>query len=188
MYEIRIHGRGGQGAVTAVNILAKAAYYCGLWPRAFPLYGPERRGAPVAAYLRLDHQPVRLKCLIDQPDLVAVIDPKLAGSPSMLSGLKEGGILLLNSAEPSLAPKLTGPVSRLATVNATQIAKEILGRPITNTVMLGAFARVYEPITLEAVLQAIKETFSGQTGEINARAAEIAYQQTQVAAQNLGVA
>lgn len=188
MYEVRIHGRGGQGAVTAVNILAKAAYYCGLYARSFPLYGAERRGAPVTAYLRLDHQPVRLRSLIEEPDMVVVIDSKLAGTPAVLSGLKPDGSLVVNSSNPPAAISLEAPIGQVATVNATQIANDILGRPITNTVMLGAFARVYEPITLEAVLSAIKETFGGEAGEINARAAQVAYQQAQVARLNQGVA
>jgi 2-oxoacid:acceptor oxidoreductase gamma subunit (pyruvate/2-ketoisovalerate family) len=181
MLKVRLHGRGGQGAVTAANILALAAYLEGYQVRANPFYGPERRGAPVAAFLRIDQKPIRIKSQIYQPDCIIVLDARLPQVINILEGLNPGGTIILNS---SLLPEevvQNKQVGKIITVDATRIAKELLGVAITNTAMVGAFARAYPMVTLRSVKDAIERTFSpGQQAEKNFKAAEAAYEKAQV--------
>ncbi len=180
MYEVRIHGRGGQGAVTAANILARAASCSNLSARAFPAYGPERRGAPVAAFLRLDHKHIYLNNLITSPDCVMVIDPKLMETVPILDGLKKNGVVILNTRKIFGEIQLKGDYHKIAILDATRLAQEILGRPVTNTVMLGAFCRIYPDISIQAVTRAIQEMFGSPGSDLNVRAAESGYEQTVV--------
>jgi 2-oxoacid:acceptor oxidoreductase gamma subunit (pyruvate/2-ketoisovalerate family) len=181
MLSIRLHGRGGQGAVTAANILALAAYLDGYQVRANPFYGPERRGAPVAAFLRIDRQPIRLKSQIYQPDCIMVLDARLPHVINVLEGLKPGGTVILNS--PLFPEELSerDQVTHVVVVDANKIAKETLGVAITNTTMLGAFARAYTIITLKSIKEAIHKTFpDSQQAELNFRAASAAYEKVQI--------
>ena len=160
MIEVRIHGRGGQGAVVASKVLADAVFREGRYVQSFPSFGVERRGAPVAAFTRIDERPVRLRCQIYNPDHVMVLDPSLMQVVDVTAGLKDGGWVLINSEQPPSAFKLP-PQFRVATVDANAIAvKHRLGprnAPIVNTAILGAFARITGIVSLEAVAKAVSD-------------------------------
>ncbi|MDI9624246.1 MAG: pyruvate synthase subunit PorC [Methanothermobacter sp.] len=172
MIEIRFHGRGGQGAVTAAEILAKAAFEDGKYSQAFPFFGVERRGAPVMAFTRLDEKPIRRRHQIYNPDYVVVLDDGLLEVVDVFAGLKTNGAVIINTREEPQTP----PEAKKYTIDATGIALEILGRPIVNTTMLGAFAGATEEVTIDAIIKIIKETFPGKIGEKNAEAAKKAYE------------
>ena len=171
---IRIHGRGGQGAVTASRLLATAAYYDGMFSQAIPMYGTERRGAPVTAYVRVDDVRVRERELVHTPDIVMVLDPLLSTRQTMADDMAEGGLLLLNAAYPPEEVKTGGNI-RIATVNATNIALETLRRPITNTAILGAFAKAVGWPKLESIEKAIRKQFSGRIADMNIEAIKRSY-------------
>lgn len=173
MIEIRFHGRGGQGAVTAAEILAKAAFEDGKYCQAFPFFGVERRGAPVMAFSRIDDQPIRRRYQVYNPDYVIVLDDGLLEVVDVFSGLKEGGKVIINTKKDIKIDKNVD----LYKIDATGIALEILGVPIVNTVMLGAFSAATKEVSLESIIDIIKQTFPGKIGEKNAEAAKIAYNQ-----------
>ncbi len=154
MLEVRFHGRGGQGAVLASELLAHAAFLDGKWPQSFPFFGVERRGAPVTAYVRIDDRPIALRTSITVPDVVVVLETGLLRTVPVTDGLREGGLLLVNSALPPELIEVPIPV-RTATVDATGIARARgLGSPtmpIVNTAMLGALARATGVVSLDAV-------------------------------------
>ena len=166
MMEIRIHGRGGQGAVTASRLLADAAYIDGKFSQAIPMYGTERRGAPLTCFVRLDDVRVRERELVSEPDIVVVLDPLLSTEQSVADGLKKGGLLILNSVKPPDEVKIGGDF-RIATVDATTIALETLKRPITNTAILGAFSKAVGFPKVESIEKAILKRFPGRIGEMN---------------------
>jgi len=174
MIEIRLHGRGGQGTVTAAELLAVAAFDDGKEAQAFPAFGVERRGAPVMAFCRISDGPIRLRTQIYDPDYVIVQDPTLMDSVNVLAGLKPDGTVLINSEHTSEDLKLNTK-ARVVAFPATQIALEELGRPIMNTVLLGAFAGLSGMISLEAIERSIRHRFPGELGEKNIKAAERAY-------------
>lgn len=159
MIEVRIHGRGGQGAVIASKVLADAAFREGRYVQSFPSFGVERRGAPVAAFTRIDDRPVRIRCQIYTPDHVMVLDPSLMQVVDVTAGLKEGGWILINSEQAPESFRLPSTF-RVATVDANRIAiKYRLGprtAPIVNTAILGAFARITGIVSLEAVTEAVR--------------------------------
>ena len=174
MKEIRIHGRGGQGSVTAAELLAVAAFADGKFSQAFPAFGVERRGAPVQAFTRINDEPIRLRSQIYEPDYVIVQDPTLLEVVDVASGLKEDGILIINSDFD--ADKFDiDTKAKIMTVNATKIALDIIGRPIVNTVLLGAFAGATGEIEPESIMEAVKERFPGKIGDKNAEAIQEAY-------------
>lgn len=178
MQEIRFHGRGGQGTVVATVLLAKAFFKAGYYVQTFPLFGVERRGAPVEAYLRLDHQKIVIRCNIYSPDHVVVQDLKLLNTIDVTQGLKPDGWILINS--PELPDKIDSFAEfQLAYVDATKIAvKHELGtrtHPMINTAMVGAFARLLKMPPLDAVNAAIKEDISVKTAH-NVLAAKEAYE------------
>jgi pyruvate ferredoxin oxidoreductase gamma subunit/2-oxoisovalerate ferredoxin oxidoreductase gamma subunit len=179
MVEIRFHGRGGQGTVIATILLAKAFFQDGYFVQSFPLFGVERRGAPVEAYLRLDHTKILLRTNVYTPDHVVVLDHTLLQGIDVTIGLKQGGWILINT--PSLPIKLE-PFSgyRLAFVDATRIAlKHQLGtrtHPIVNTAMMGGLARVLGIPPLAAIAEAIRGQAPSKPDE-NIQAAEEAYAQ-----------
>jgi len=160
MIEIRIHGRGGQGTVVASKVLASAFFKEGKWVQAFPSFGAERRGAPVAAYTRVDEKEITLRCSVRHPDHLIILDQNLAKNPDILQGLKERGWMIINSEkEPkdfSFPPRF-----HVATVGASGIAiRHGLGSkssPIVSTVILGAFAKATGIVNLSVVLEAIRE-------------------------------
>lgn len=168
MTEIRIHGRGGQGAVFACSMLARALFEEGKWVQAFPSFGVERRGAPVAAFVRYNETPIELRCHIYHPDLVIILDPTLATQEMTVQGIKPGGGVLVNSpADPSEFGHMQG--LRVATVDAGSIAlKYRLGpstSPIVNTAILGAFARFAGIVSLDSILGAVIEIIRRKTDD-----------------------
>lgn len=174
--EIRFHGRGGQGAVTGVRMLATALYYEGKFTQGIPMYGTERRGAPVVSFLRVGENRINERDLVHEPDMVVVLDPLLGRTVSVTEGLKEGGLVLINHPKGGTETGLGGKF-RVATVDATNIALEEIGRPITNTAILGAFAKVTRMVTVESIEKAIREQWSGRIAEMNVRAVRKAYEQ-----------
>lgn len=184
MIEIRFHGRGGQGAVIASELLAQAAFLEGKQPQSFPFFGVERRGAPVTAFTRIDDRPIQIRTSITNPDIVVVLDAGLMRTIRVTTGLKPSGLLLVNTEkEPdAVAQRFTG---RVATVDATGIAlANGLGTkamPIVNTAVLGALARVSGVVSLESVLEATVR-FVPAKQEANRVAAETAYRQVKMLA------
>lgn len=184
MMEIRLHGRGGQGVVTAAYVLSWAAFFSGHEIRSFPIYGPERRGAPVAAFLRLDNKPVRLRCQIYNPDCVAVFDARLPFMLNVFAGLKAGGSAILNTglnAETAIERLHleNSSIGKLGVLDAVAIAREMTGSPIVNSVMLGSFSKVIDSLPFDAVVEGIKKVFKEETAaERNVRAAQAGYERT----------
>ena len=174
MKEIRIHGRGGQGSVTAAELLARALFEDGKESQAFPMYGSERMGAPVQAFVRLSDKPIRIREQIHHPDYVIVQDPTLIGTVSVAEGIKEGGLVLVNTDR---KPEDLGldTKARVLTVNATDIAREVIGVPIPNTVLLGAFAGATGEVSIESLKKVVEERFGDEAGKKNALAVEKAY-------------
>ncbi|MBI4296876.1 MAG: 2-oxoacid:acceptor oxidoreductase family protein [Chloroflexi bacterium] len=179
LIEIRWHGRGGQGAVTSAELLAKAAIAEGKYAQAFPSFGPERRGAPVQSYVRVSPtQAVKIRAGITEPDVVVVLDPSLLGIVNVTSGLKDGGTCVINTRKTAEQIRTQfGIKCRLATVDATRIAKETLGVPITNTTMVGAVLKSTDLVKLKSLEEPLKERF-GRLAEKNLAAMQRAYQET----------
>ncbi len=180
MIEIRLHGRGGQGAVTSAELLALAAIAEGKYAQAFPSFGPERRGAPVVAFCRIDDKPIRLRTNIYKPDMVLVLDPSILRLVDVSAGLKEDGFLVTNTKySPDDLRKELGIKTALATVNATQIASEELGLPITNTTMLGALLKAREVVPVDTLIGPLEKRF-GRIAAKNIKAFKRAFNETDV--------
>jgi len=181
MIEIRWHGRGGQGAVTSVELLALAAIEEGKYAQGFPSFGPERRGAPVMAYNRIDSKPIKIRSGIYEPDVVVVLDPSLMGLVNVIEGLKANGLLIVNTAKTAAAIreqlKYKG---KLATVDATHIAREELGLPIANTTMIGAVLKATKALEFESLTAPIEERF-GKIAFKNKNALKRAYDEVKLA-------
>ncbi len=178
MIEIRWHGRGGQGAVASAEILALAVIDEGKAAQAFPSFGPERRGAPVMAFTRIDDDFIYLRTGIAEPDIVVVLDPTVVAAVDVTSGLKDKGLIVLNTHKRiDEVPKEFDNKYRLAVVDATKIAREEIRSPITNTTMLGAFARATGLVSLESVEKQISKRFPS-VAEANIRAMRRAYDET----------
>lgn len=160
-YEIRFHGRGGQGAVSAAALLALAAFEDGFEAQAFPKFGSERRGAPVEAYVRITSTPIRAHNQVYTPDAVVIQDGTLLHSEPVLQGLKQDGWVILNSERPP-ADDSTATVPRWVAIPATHIGEQWLGRPLPNTVLLGALAAVTGWVSLKALEQAIASHLSNK--------------------------
>jgi 2-oxoisovalerate/pyruvate ferredoxin oxidoreductase gamma subunit len=164
MRELRIHGRGGQGAVIASKVLAVALFREGRQVQSFPAFGVERRGAPVTAFLRVADTPIRLRCEITEPDSLIVLDPTLVEAIDVASGLKEGGGILINTDRPPSSYRELAARFRVATVDASRIAAAHgIGsrtQPIVNTAILGAFARWSGLVALDSVCAAIGDEIS----------------------------
>jgi len=172
--EIRFHGRGGQGAVVASELLAQAAFLEGKHPQSFPFFGVERRGAPVTAFTRIDTKPVEVRTSITEPDIVIVLDPGLARTVPVAAGLRSGGLLLINTTRRKEDVKLP-TAARIVTVDASGIAlANGLGSaasPIVNTSMLGALVATSGVVTLRSLLAAVR-AFVPAKVEANLKAAE----------------
>jgi pyruvate ferredoxin oxidoreductase gamma subunit len=180
MIEIRFHGRGGQGAVTSAELLAMAAINEGRYAQAFPSFGPERRGAPVVAYCRIDDQPIRVRAIIYEPDVVLVLDGSILNIVDVASGLKPDGILVANTRFSPEELRSNLKISqKVATVNATKIAMEIIGLPITNTTMLGGLVKASGVIERESIIEPLRKRF-GRIAEKNVSAFERAFKETEV--------
>jgi pyruvate ferredoxin oxidoreductase gamma subunit len=180
VFEIRIHGRGGQGVVTAAELLSVAAFREGRHAQAFPTFGSERTGAPVVAFCRIDDRPIRSRDPIAEPDAVIVQDPTLLHQADVFGGLGDDGYLLVNTGKSFRELGLGEYVHRFRaerarTVPATEIARARLGRPLPNAALLGAFAALTGLVELESVHAAVRERFAGATGEANVRAATDAH-------------
>ncbi len=174
MKEIRIHGRGGQGSVTAAELLAVAAFEDGKYSQAFPAFGVERRGAPVMAFVRLNDKPIRLRSQIYEPDYVIVQDATLVDVVDVARGAKPDGIILINTEKSPGSFKIETKAS-VRTLDATKLAMDFIGRPIVNTTLIGAFAGVSGLIRPESIKNAVMERFPGKVGEKNAKAIQEAY-------------
>lgn len=170
MIEIRFHGRGGQGAVTAAEILAKAAFEDGKYSQAFPFFGVERRGAPVMAFTRIDSEPIEVRYQIYEPDYVLVLDDGLLNVVDVYSGVHTDGEVIINTTK-----ELTSQKVSVFDIDATGIALDKLGRNIVNTIILGCFAKRTGAVSIDSIIKVIKKTFPGKIGEKNAEAAKMAY-------------
>ena len=179
MKEIRIHGRGGQGAVMAARMLASAFVAEGKFIASFPMFGFERRGAPVVAFTRIDDRPVREKTQIYNTDCLIVIDPGLMTMPTLFSGLKPDGILILNTPRP-LKNQPDNNLKIAGVINATKIAVEEIGRDIPNTCLLGAFAAATGWLDLQSLLSCLGDYLSGDILQRNLRSAERGYHEVEV--------
>ncbi|MEM4703997.1 MAG: 2-oxoacid:acceptor oxidoreductase family protein [Candidatus Bathyarchaeia archaeon] len=179
MLEIRWHGRGGQGAWTASELLARAAIAEGKHIQSFPEFGPERMGAPVTAFTRVSKKPIRLHCAVYNPDVVAVLDPTLLKAVNVADGLSEkDGCIIVNSKDsPADVRKTLGTYKgKVLSVPATEIAIKILNLPITNTAMLGAVARVTGVVSLGTLEKMVKGRFRADVAEKNFAVVKEAYE------------
>jgi 2-oxoacid:acceptor oxidoreductase gamma subunit (pyruvate/2-ketoisovalerate family) len=178
VFEIRFHGRGGQGAVVASSVLASAFFKEGKFVQAFPSFGAERRGAPVTAFTRIDDREISIRFGIYKPDCLVILDATLSKKPGITSGLKDGHCIIINSDRPPANFHFLGDYS-VATIDASSIARKYkLGSPsvpIINTTILGAFAKVTGTVKIESVLEAIRESAPSKPEE-NTRAALDAYE------------
>ena len=180
MIEIRFHGRGGQGAVTSVELLALAAIEEGKYAQGFPSFGPERRGAPVLAFSRVDDKPIKLRCKIVKPDVVVVLDASLLPIQNPAGDLKEDGIIILNTNKTAAEIRQEyGFKHTLALVDANKVAREVLGVPIVNTTMIGALLRATGVVQVETMETPLKERF-GPLAVKNFNALKVAYEQTTI--------
>ncbi len=181
LIEIRWHGRGGQGAVTSAELLARAAINEGKYAQAFPSFGTERRGSPVVAFNRISGEhPIRNRAGITEPDVVVVFDATLLRTVNVTEGLKDGGTLIINSKRPleELKAEFTGNW-RLASLDANKIARETLKVNIVNTTMLGALVLATEAVKLESLFEPLQERF-GRLTERNVQALKRAYAETKI--------
>jgi 2-oxoacid:acceptor oxidoreductase gamma subunit (pyruvate/2-ketoisovalerate family) len=161
MIEIRLHGRGGQGAVTAAELIAHAAFFEGKYSQAFPFFGVERRGAPVEAFARISDQPIRLRSQIYLPDVVIIQDPSLIGTVDLVKGLKKNGIIIINAEKnEDFSHALDFPAKQIFSAPVTALALEILGRPVVNTGLLAIFAQATGLIKFESLVKAVRQQFA----------------------------
>jgi 2-oxoacid:acceptor oxidoreductase gamma subunit (pyruvate/2-ketoisovalerate family) len=180
MLEIRWHGRGGQGAVTSVELLAMAAIGEGKYAQGFPSFGPERRGAPVAAFNRIDNKRIKVRSGVYNPDIVVVLDPSLVGLINVTEGLKPDGILIVNTGTPpEKLRKEIGFGGTVGTVDALRIAWDELHVPITNTTMLGAVIKATRLVDIGSLKAPLEARF-GRIASRNIKAMERAYNEIKI--------
>ena len=172
MKEIRLHGRGGQGAVTAASILAVAGFADGKFTQAFPAFGVERRGAPVTAFVRIDDKFIRRRDQVYNPDILVVLDSSLFKVVDVAGGAKKGSMIIVNTSDAGY--KIEG--FDVKTIDATKEAFAVLGRDIVNTAMLGAFAAFTGLVSKDAIHDAIKEQFSGELANKNIKLVDQVYE------------
>ena len=179
MLEVRWHGRGGQGAWTASELLARAAIHEGKFIQSFPEFGPERMGAPVTAFTRISDKSIMVHCMVYNPDVVAVLDPTLIKAVPVIEGLNEEGNVIINSTDSPANVKraLKADRGKFWTVPATEIAIKTLGRPIMNTALLGAVVRVTGIVNLESVEKVVRERFTQNIAEKNIAVVKQAYEE-----------
>ncbi|MEM2103848.1 MAG: 2-oxoacid:acceptor oxidoreductase family protein [Candidatus Bathyarchaeia archaeon] len=183
MLEVRWHGRGGQGAWTASELLARAAVYEGKYIQSFPEFGPERMGAPVTAFTRISTEPIKIHCAVYNPDVVVVLDSTLLKTVQVAEGLSENGKFIINSKESpaNFRQTLGRSAVEIWTVPATEIAIKILGAPITSTAMLGAVARATGVVSIESVKKTVRERFRSDIAEKNFAVIEESFKETRSA-------
>jgi len=180
VFQVRIHGRGGQGAVTATELLSVAAFLEGKYAQAFPSFGSERTGAPVMAFCRIDDTPIRVREPVTQPDALVIQDATLLHQVNVFDGLRPRGFVLINSPRPIEELGLedlaaTVPHGPALTVPATALALRHFGRPVPNAVLLGGLAALTGCVAVDSLTAAIRERFPGELGTANAAAAREAY-------------
>jgi pyruvate ferredoxin oxidoreductase gamma subunit len=180
VFQVRIHGRGGQGVVTAAEILSVAAFLEGTHSQAFPTFGSERTGAPVVAFCRIADRPIRAREPIVEPDALIVQDPTLLHQVDLFGGVGPDAYILINTARSFGELGLDGFVEqyrreRLLTVPASELAREHLGRPLPNAALLAAFAALTGVVQVDSVVAAIRRHFAGEVGERNVAAALAAH-------------
>lgn len=176
--EVRWHGRGGLGAVTSAELVARAAISEGRYAQSFPSFGPERRGAPVLAFLRISDKPIKTRTAIDEPDIAIVLDPTLLHAVEVASGLKDNGKLIINSRKsPEQLKSEFGYEWPVATVNASKIAEDTIGLPITNTAMIGALLKITEAVKIDSMVEQLQQRF-GKRAMGNVEAMKRAYKET----------
>ena len=178
LVEVRFHGRGGQGAWTASLLLAQAGLKEQKYIQSFPTFGPERAGAPITAYTRISDEPIHLHSGVYEPDVVVVLDPTLLG-PAVVEGVKPETKLVVNTSQTAaeVNKRLRLEDTETWVVDATSLALKVLGRPITNTAMLGAFVRATGIVKLESLLEVAGERFTGRIGELNLDVISTAYEE-----------
>lgn len=172
MKEIKVYARAGQGAITTAVILGNAYFKEGKYAYAFPHFGAARMGAPMNAFIRIDENPIRMRSRIYNPDYALVIDVTLMKSQDVFSEVKSGGIIILNSEKEEKEEKDL----KVYAVPGNDIALEIMGKPLGNTVILGAYAGLSQELNIENLKQAILERFKGEVGEKNALCAQKGYE------------
>lgn len=176
--EVRWHGRGGLGAVTSAELVARAAIGEGKYAQSFPSFGPERRGAPVLAFLRISDKCIKTRTVIYEPDIAVVLDPTLLRTVDVTSGLKDNGRLIINSRKsPAQLKSEFGYKWPVAAVNAAKIAAETIGLPITNTAMIGALLKITEAVKIDSMVEQLQERF-GKRAVGNVEAMKMAYKET----------
>lgn len=180
MIEVRWHGRGGQGAVTAAELVAYASIIKGYYALAFPEFGAERRGAPVTAYNRISEKVVYDRSPVLYPDIVVILDPGMV-ERGVLHGLKKGGVVVANTTKrPSELVELLGHEYRFATIDATKIALEVFRLPIVNTAMTAALAASTKVVDLDHLIDAVRARFSGRLASLNELIIRKSYELTEV--------
>jgi pyruvate ferredoxin oxidoreductase gamma subunit len=180
MFQVRIHGRGGQGVVSAAEMLSVAAFDEGRFAQAFPSFGSERMGAPVMAFCRIDSREIRLREPVMRPDALIIQDPTLLHQVDLFSGLATGGYILINSTQDFEALGIgdftrTFPHDHLCVVPATDLALRHVGRPLPNAALLGGFAAITGQLAFASVANAIRRKFGGKVGDANVAAARAAF-------------
>ncbi|HDS08583.1 MAG TPA: pyruvate synthase [Firmicutes bacterium] len=183
LIEVRWHGRGGQGAKTASQLLAEAAILDGKYIQAFPEFGPEREGAPIRAFTRISKDPIKLHTGVTNPGIVVVIDPTLLKSANVTDGMPDDGVLVVNTTETpaEIRKKINYKKGKVYTVDATSISLKVLGRDMPNTPMIGALLSAVELVSIENIKKKIEETFLKKLGskvvDQNFQALESAYKE-----------
>lgn len=180
MFQVRIHGRGGQGVVTAAEMLSIAAFLQGSHAQAFPSFGSERTGAPVVSFCRISDREIRLREPVMEPDALIIQDPTLLHQVDVFSGLRQDGYVLINTSRSfeqlGISEIGQGRISeRMCTVPANELAIKFVGRPMPNAVLLGGFAALSGRLQLDSVAAAVREKFSGKVADGNIAAATAAY-------------
>lgn len=166
MKQVRVHGRGGQGVVTAAELVAIAAFIHGSEAQAFPSFGVERTGAPIEAFARIDEKPIRTREQVHSPNVLIVQDATLIGAVDLARGCDEKTLVIINSTKDKNELDIKLPHENIYVIDATKIALEILGRNIVNTVILGAFAKATGYFSLEDLKKAIRQKFAGKNEAI----------------------
>lgn len=180
--EIRIHGRGGQGAVTSTQVLAIAAFHAGKFSQAFPNFGVERTGAPVESYVRIDEKPINLRQHVYDPDYVIVLDSSLINAVDVTKGLQKNGAIIVNTDKSAAELKKKFGSFKVYPINITRIALEVIGKPFVNIASLGGFCKLSKEVSLKALDKAIDELFLAKgkaaVAELNKKAAKAVYEAT----------
>lgn len=179
MKEIRLHGKGGQGAVMAADMLATAFVKERRYAAAFPMFGFERRGAPVVAFVRFDNRVIRERTQVYHPECLIVMDHRLVSSQPVFNGLKSGGILILNSTR-LVDERFHENLTTVGVVDATRVGLEEIGASVTNTCMIGAFARTTGWLQLDSLLLSLNEFFTGDILEKNRRCVKRGFEEVQI--------